>query len=32
MAKKIVEHHGGWIKAESEGPGRGAKISFTIPQ
>jgi PAS domain S-box-containing protein len=32
MAKKIVEHHGGWIKAESAGPGKGTEISFTIPQ
>lgn len=32
MAKKIIEHHGGWISAESEGPGKGATISFTIPQ
>ncbi len=32
MAKKIIEHHGGWIKAESQGPGKGATISFTIPQ
>ncbi len=32
MAKKIIEHHGGWIKAESEGPDKGAKFSFTIPQ
>lgn len=32
MAKKIVEHHGGWIRAESQGPGKGAKIFFTIPQ
>lgn len=32
MVKKIVEHHGGWIRAESAGPGKGTEISFTIPQ
>ncbi len=32
LVKRIVEHHGGWIRAESEGPGKGTRISFTIPQ
>lgn len=32
LVKRIVEHHGGWISAESEGPGKGTRISFTIPQ
>lgn len=31
LAKRIVEHHGGWIKAESEGPGKGTTIYFTLP-
>jgi len=31
IAKKLVELHGGKIEAESE-PGKGAKISFTLPK
>ena len=31
IAKHIVEAHGGSIRAESEGPGRGATFTFTLP-
>jgi len=31
IAKGIVEAHGGKIWAESEGPGKGTKIIFTLP-
>jgi len=31
IAKEIVEAHGGKIWTESEGPGRGTKIVFTLP-
>ncbi|NLG15890.1 MAG: PAS domain-containing protein [Fibrobacter sp.] len=31
LAKRIVEHHGGWIRAESEGPGKGTTFYFTLP-
>jgi PAS domain S-box-containing protein len=29
--KRIIEAHGGWILVESEGPGKGTTISFTLP-
>jgi signal transduction histidine kinase len=32
LAKELVELHGGEIWAESEGPGRGARISFVLPR
>ncbi len=31
ITRAIVEAHGGRIRAESDGPGRGARFSFTIP-
>ncbi len=31
ISKGIVELHGGTIWAESEGLGKGSKITFTIP-
>ena len=31
ICKGIVEAHGGRIRAESDGPGRGAKFTFTMP-
>ena len=31
ICKGIVEAHGGRIRAESEGPGRGARFTFTLP-
>ena len=31
VSKGLVEAHGGRIRAESEGPGRGTVITFTLP-
>ncbi|MFA9461943.1 sensor histidine kinase [Thiohalorhabdus methylotrophus] len=31
LAKRIVENHGGWIRAESDGPERGTTIRFSLP-
>ncbi len=31
IAKHLVEAHGGRIQAESDGPGRGTALSFTLP-
>ena len=31
ICKGLVEAHGGRIRAESEGPGRGTTIAFTLP-
>jgi two-component system sensor histidine kinase BaeS len=31
IARAVVEAHGGRMHAESEGPGRGARLVFTIP-
>jgi signal transduction histidine kinase len=31
LARLIIENHGGWIRAESNGPGRGTTIRFTLP-
>lgn len=32
MVKRIVEHHGGWIKAESAGLGKGTKVYFMLSE
>ena len=31
ISKGLVEAHGGRIRAESEGPGRGTRLTFTLP-
>ncbi|MBV9170653.1 MAG: PAS domain S-box protein [Chloroflexi bacterium] len=31
VTRELVEAHGGWIRAESEGPGRGSTFRFTLP-
>jgi signal transduction histidine kinase len=31
LVKRIIEGHGGEIWVESEGIGRGSKLSFTLP-
>ena len=31
ICKGLVESHGGRIRAESEGPGRGTTVTFTVP-
>lgn len=31
IARSLVEMHGGWIRAESEGEGRGSCFTLTIP-
>ncbi|HVL66154.1 MAG TPA: PAS domain-containing protein [Vicinamibacterales bacterium] len=31
VVKQIVEAHGGHVQAESQGPGQGATVAFTIP-
>ena len=31
VSKGLVEAHGGRIRAESDGPGRGATLTFTLP-
>ncbi|MDG5813481.1 ATP-binding protein [Chitinispirillales bacterium ANBcel5] len=31
LAKSIVSTHGGWIKTESPGPGKGTAVYFTLP-
>ena len=32
LCKRIVEHHGGRIRAESRGKGKGATFAFTLPE
>ena len=31
IARNLVEQHGGWLTAESEGEGHGSTFSFTLP-
>ncbi|HVG18322.1 MAG TPA: response regulator [Blastocatellia bacterium] len=31
IVRRLVDLHGGWVRAESEGLGRGARFSFGIP-
>ena len=31
LSRSILEMHGGWIRAESDGPGKGSRISFGVP-
>jgi PAS domain S-box-containing protein len=31
LVKKIIDHHGGWIRADSKGFGTGTEISFVLP-
>lgn len=31
IVRRIIEVHGGWIRAESEGPGTGTTFVFTLP-
>jgi len=31
LAKQLVEMHGGWIWMESEGEGKGSRLSFVLP-
>jgi CheY-like chemotaxis protein len=31
IVRRLIDLHGGWVRAESEGPGRGARFSFGIP-
>jgi signal transduction histidine kinase len=31
LAKELIELHGGWIRAESEGQGRGTSMHFWLP-
>lgn len=30
--KRIIEAHGGMVRAESDGPGRGTTFRFTLPE
>jgi PAS domain S-box-containing protein len=32
LVRGIVELHGGWVKAESEGPGRGSRFTVGLPR
>ncbi|ADH86639.1 ATP-binding protein [Desulfurivibrio alkaliphilus] len=31
LCRKIVTHHGGWIRADSAGPGQGSAFTFALP-
>jgi signal transduction histidine kinase len=31
ISRRLVELMGGWIRAESEGPGRGSIFTFALP-
>ena len=31
LVKLLVEAHGGTVRAQSDGPGRGSQFSFTLP-
>jgi signal transduction histidine kinase len=31
IVRRLIDLHAGWVRAESEGPGRGARFTFGIP-
>ncbi|MGE3704631.1 MAG: ATP-binding protein [Vicinamibacterales bacterium] len=32
IARRLVEAHGGWIRADSDGPGRGSTFTVSLPK